>query len=308
MDRCPCCLGPLVETCPALVAPFITERALEAPARLCTLMTCPACGFRGFDHRFDETEMNRLYQGYRGDPYYQSRHRWEPWYTRKVNRSLGGDPGELRDRKANVRRMVTAALQGASPGRILDYGGDRGQFIPDEWEGERYVYDLSGSPTLRGVQAIKNSSDLEGASFDLVMLCMVLEHLPEPAAQLEALRALIGPGGVLFVEVPLERPDLHWAGSFPWGRRGLTWLAGHAWALKLVDLYSTFFRVRRGLIPRGGFLKAHEHINFFTIESLGILLLRVGFQVLACEELRFPGAYGESAALGCVARRCPARL
>jgi len=148
--------------------------------------------------------------------------------------------------------------------------------------------------------------DLEGARFDLVMACHVLEHLSDPAAQLEILFELVGASGALYVEVPLERPDLRWAGVWPWHRRGLSWLAGHRRLLTLVDLHSTWFRIRRNLVPPGGFLKASEHLNFFTTDSLRALMTRKGFQVLACEEMQFVGAFSRATALGCVARRAGA--
>ena len=303
IDRCPCCRERLDESCPALLAPFLAERVLGGSASACSLMTCPTCGLRCFDGRFDEMEMGRLYQGYREEDYYRVRHRWEPWYTSKVNAALSQDPAEMAARKTNVFRLISRTLEGASPGRILDFGGDQGQFIPDEWEAERFVFEISGRAPLPGIQSIEKRSDLEGACFDLVMLCHVLEHLSDPAAQMGILHSLIGPSGVLYVEVPQERPNLHWAGSWPWTRPGLHWLARHPWLLRLVDLYSTVFRIRRGTIPLGGFLKASEHINFFTVRSLDALMRRMGFQVLACEELAFQGAYCEAKVLGCVARR-----
>ena len=302
IDVCPCCRQRMQATCPALAAPFVMERVRREPAAPCTLMTCPACGFRGFDQRFDEEELGRLYRDYRGEAYFQARHRWEPWYTRKANQALGDDPEELRSRKGNALGLVTPCLGGAVPARILDFGGDRGQFIPDEWTGDRFVYEVSGQAPLPGIQALTSFAGQE-ASFDLVMLCMVMEHLSEPAAQLEVLHGLVAPGGLLYVEVPLERPGLRWAGAWPWGFRGLRWLAGHPWLLRLMDLHSTYFRVRKGFIPPGGFLKAHEHINFFTRTSLEALLGRMGFQVMACEEMGFAGALGQATAIGCVARK-----
>jgi len=302
IDRCPCCLERMEETCPALVAPFIAERALGRPPVPCSLITCPACGFRCFDGRFDEGEMERLYHGYRGEAYYRTRHGWEPWYTRKVNDGLSDDPGELLSRKKSAFSLISRFLEGASPARILDYGGDRGQFIPDELGGERCVYEISGRAPLPGIQAVESLAGLEG-SFDLVMICQVLEHLPDLSEQLDILHRVMGDEGVLYVEVPLERPDLRRAGSWPWNRRGLGWLAGHPWLLRCVDLYSTFFRVRRNVIPPWGFLKASEHINFFTAASLEALLRRKGLRVLACEEFKVQGAYADATALGCVARK-----
>ena len=309
IDQCPCCLTRMDPTCPALMAPFIAERVWGGRAEVTQLLTCPACAFRGFASRLDEGEMDRLYSGYRGEAYFQVRHRWEPWYTRALNTELGDSPAELRTRKHNAHALITRCLGDQPPVRVLDYGGDRGQFIPDQWPSEKFVFEVSGREPLPGIQRVGNAFDLEGRDFDLVMLCHVLEHLPDPAAQLEQIRELIGEAGHLYVEVPLERPDLKWAGRWPWGPAGLSWLAGHPWLLRLVDLHSTYFRIRRWTIPALGFLKASEHLNFFTPESLQALMARLGFAVLACEEMGFTGACAQTraTALGCVARRAPRR-
>lgn len=308
IEHCPCCLEPMNATCPALIAPFIRERALEGRTVPCRLLTCPSCAFRCFDTRFDAAELHRLYTGYRGEAYFQVRHRWEPWYSRSMNARLSESTEELRTRKKNFRALITRCL-GAQPlAKVLDYGGDRGQFIPEEWPSEKYVYEISGREPLPGIHAVQHAQDLQGTTFDLVMLCHVLEHQSDPAQQLAGLYELIGDSGHLYVEVPLERPDLAQAGRWPWGPAGLAWLAEHPILVRLVDLYSTFFRIRRGLVPRFGFLKASEHLNFFTPESLTVLLGRLGFQVLACEPMGFDGAYAknQAVALGCVARRAEA--
>jgi hypothetical protein len=293
----------MAPTCPALVAPFITERVLEGRWTPSRLLTCPACAFRGFDTRFDETEMERLYAGYRGEDYFRVRHRWEPWYGRAVNEGLSGDEAELRTRKGNLEALVARCLD-RPPATVLDYGGDRGQFIPESWGAERHVFEVSGRDPLPGIHAVRDLRDLDGRTFGMVMLCQVLEHLPEPQAQLEALRPRVGDGH-LYVEVPLERPKLDWAGRWPWGPAGLAWLSRHPWLLRLVDLHSTFFRIRLGRIPPLGLLKASEHINFFTDASLRALMARSGYEVLACEPLRFEGAYTRATALGCLARPAP---
>jgi SAM-dependent methyltransferase len=303
IDQCPCCGQSLEAVCPALVAPFIAERVLGTEAFPCRLLNCPSCAFRCYDLRFDSEEMGRLYRGYREEEYYRARHRWEPWYSRRMNTSLSEDPAELQSRTRNLHGLVSRCLGGAAPDRILDFGGDRGQFIPSQWGGEKFVYEVSGRQPLPGIRGYADPAELAGQVFDLVMLCHVLEHVPDPGAQLDQVFPLLDGGGVLYVEVPLERPDLRRAGSRPWDKRGLHWLARHPWLLRGFDLYSTYFRIRRGFIPPWGFLKAQEHINFFTAQSLETLMLRKGFQVLACEELRFDGAYCKATAVGCVVRQ-----
>lgn len=44
--------------------------------------------------------------------------------------------------------------------------------------------------------------DITGASFDVITLWHVLEHLPSPGQDIEKLKARLSPGGVLFIAVP----------------------------------------------------------------------------------------------------------
>ena len=58
---------------------------------------------------------------------------------------------------------------------------------------------------LQGLDATADLASLPPAGFDAVVLHHVLEHLSEPRQALGAVRALLAPGGRLFVEVPNVR-------------------------------------------------------------------------------------------------------
>jgi len=276
----------MVPLCPALVAPFLAERVLDGMAPVCALMACPGCDFRCFDIRLDAAEMDRLYRDYRGGTYFSQRNRWEPWYTRGINDSLGRDPADIADRKRLT--VETVASQGAwRPRSILDFGGDHGQFIPDAWEAGRYVLDLSGKPPVAGVEAFRNLAEAGERRFDLVMTSQVFEHLSDPWETLGTIRSLVAPSGLLYLDVPLERPDIQWARVSPWDAATLPWLAARPRLLRWLDFYSSAARVKANLIPPLGFLKASEHLNFFSAESLHALFARAGFQTLQVRRHRF---------------------
>jgi SAM-dependent methyltransferase len=64
-----------------------------------------------------------------------------------------------------------------------------------------------------GIRVVAALSELpEGLRFDHVMLCHVLEHLPEPRTMLLAMRPLLKESGRLLVVVPGESP---WAAPDP---------------------------------------------------------------------------------------------
>lgn len=280
---CLCCRSTDLRAWPAIVAPFLAERALGSPPTRQRLLQCRRCGFRFFDVRLDDAEIARLYDGYRDERYLRERRRHEWWYTRRANEHLGADEVRVRARRRELSRFLGAhcTLDGVSS--VLDYGGDRGQLIPPELGAERFVFDLSGVAPADGVQPIRSERELSDRTFDLVLLSHVLEHVSEPAAFLERLRPLGRADALLYVEVPLERPRL---GGVLRGRAGEAWLdllLAAPRALRAFDFYSTAFRVGLGIVPPLGFTKVHEHLNFFEARSLRGLLERVGFEVVAIE-------------------------
>ncbi|MCA1826004.1 MAG: methyltransferase domain-containing protein [Myxococcales bacterium] len=300
VDRCVVCDSGTLARWPAVTSPFVAEIAQwPAPVRCC-LAECATCGHRFFDLRLDDAEMGKLYGRYRGDDYFATRHRWEPWYTRAVNDGIGHDPAEIALRRGYVLDFLRKHLPPkVFSGAVLDYGGDKGQFIPPELGAEKYVYEVSDQPPAEGVARLTDKESLQ-RGFDLVMLCHVLEHMSEPY---KFLRELNVRAGWMYAEVPLERPrllKLHADGA----SRG----APAAWIPRArplwlgLDFYSTIFRVKLGLLPPLAPIKLHEHLNFFSRASLRKLFERAGFSVEACEEGAVAGASGISGVVKLLAR------
>jgi hypothetical protein len=162
---------------------------------------------------------------------------------------------------------------------VLDYGGDRGQFIPENLGTARYVFEMSDARPVEGVTRLTST---EGMQFDFVMMSGVLEHCSEPREILQALR-LLGHEKTLFcIQVPYERPSLAWAGNGAMQEWYLKALLRTEPVLQLVDLYSTIARLKFDFIPPLGLQKCSEHLNFFTKQSLEKLLGRAGFELLDC--------------------------
>ncbi|MDO8644721.1 MAG: hypothetical protein Q7S00_07155, partial [bacterium] len=180
---CPSCGSSHLKKYPAIVSPFIASYVLGKPPGLSPLCECTECSFRFFESRFDVDEIAHLYQDYRGKRYYQERHRHEFWYTDRINDGIGKDAKEIKIRQDRVEEMVHEELKGKENTviqTVLDYGGDRGQFIPASLGKERFVYEISDVPTVPGVTAIKSVDEIHGRHFDFIMLCHVLEHCSEP--------------------------------------------------------------------------------------------------------------------------------
>jgi SAM-dependent methyltransferase len=299
IDHCPCCGGSPARQWPAITAPFIADYALNAAVTPCLLLECGSCGLRFFDGRFEPEEMARLYAGYRGEAYFRTRHRHEFWYLRRHNDGTGHDPGILAARKSATERFLRCHIEMDAIKRVLDYGGDSGQFIPDGIGLEKDVFEVSDAPPLPGVRRISDERDLAPGSYDLVLLNHVLEHAPDPAALLRHAAGLLTEGtGILHVEVPLERYGLQWVRQGPSHAGRLAKLASHPVWLRWLDFYSTFFRVSLNMSPPWGFLKLHEHINLFDERALSAACQAAGMEILASES----GDHGSGAVVVVLAR------
>lgn len=89
--------------------------------------------------------------------------------------------------------------------RLLDYGCGVGVFLDvarrHGVEAEGLEFDDHGRSAAeqRGFRVVKTADQLPPASFDLVYLNDVIEHLRDPVAGLRTIRELLVPGGALFV-------------------------------------------------------------------------------------------------------------
>jgi hypothetical protein len=193
--------------------------------------------------RFDDVEMARLYSGYRGERYTSVREQYEPGYTER-NDKIAKDPGELRARRAFCLDLLQSVDRKYDS--VLDYGGDRGQFIPPALEASRkYVYEVSGVTPEEGIQAVDNPA--AHAPYDLVMCCHVLEHVASPVDLLSSIADLVSDTGAIYLEVPAGIPAIRYFQA---------------------ALFRSELKKRRQ--------NFHEHVNAFTQCSLRNMMLAAG--------------------------------
>lgn len=246
------------------MAPFLAERIWKRAPFCVELVGCESCGFMFYNPRLDASEETRLYADYRLDEYQRKRQWSEPWYTKRFNADLASEVS-YEYRRGLLRGILRQHLQGRKVERVLDYGGDRGDLVSGLVDGAAaYVYDISGIAPARGVTATK---DPAGSSPDLIVNSNVLEHVGFPRRLLEEMVKMAPSGGLIFVEVPSESPF----GAMRIVRRvaQIGWMVGRRPSL-----------ARYVARPASLYLM-HEHINFYSPRSLGVLMRKCGCSMVA---------------------------
>jgi SAM-dependent methyltransferase len=192
-----------------------------------------------FEPRYSDAEMGRLYGRYRSEEYCRVRERFEPGYA-SINGMIGNDRTGIANRKAHIESILRGVIEPPA-GNLLDFGGDRGQFIPDSCRSaNRFVYEASEADPVDGV--VRIDSPEERGPYDLILCCHVLEHLPDPMETVRRIHSLLATGGYAYFEVPVEI-----------GVKTIVSMALGRW-------------IRQG---SPGYPQLHEHINFYSRHSLG---------------------------------------
>jgi hypothetical protein len=102
---------------------------------------------------------------------------------------------------------------------------------------------------------------------------------------------------MLYITVPNREFPLADIPTGGWYPAYLRLVLRNRWATLAVDFWSTAVRVKFGRVPPLGFVKMHEHINFFDPACLRTMMRRSGLDVLACEP------YGDGRGLVALCRR-----
>jgi len=266
-SRCVCCQSDNLQKSPAILMPFIAKRTFGwEPAEitedwnlhdiktgmaypLCNSVRCASCGLVFLDIRFNDSEMASLYSGYRGKEYTALRERFEPGYA---SRAVIIAQGATHIPK--VEAFLSAYVN--SRPRLLDWGGDTGFNTPFKSQCSVFhVYDISNQPVVDGASRVDKRT-VEGTDYDLIVLSHVLEHLPYPDDAISEIASVMKPETVLYIEIPHE------------------------------DL----MRLNHGATDTHTKKKYwHEHINFFTQDSLLALLERCGLRALGMQSIEAEG-------------------
>lgn len=180
-------------------APFLKERMLMNKNTATKIIHCQYCGLHFSEYRPNESEIGRLYSGYRDEMYVEQRKRYEPDYS---NGKYHGKEDKRKERLINFARTY---VDFEKVNNVLDYGGDKGQFIPEEFiHAHKYVYDISGNGTVSGVMLLNKVSEMKQIKWDFVMCMQLLEHVVNPKEILTDIVEIMADKAFLYIELPRE--------------------------------------------------------------------------------------------------------
>ena len=267
----------------ATVAPFLATRIWDRKPFCVDLVKCSSCGFMFYNPRLDAVEEARLYDGYRSREYQRTRQSSEPWYTSEFNADLAS-PESYDARRRVVAGLLRQHAGGRPITRILDYGGDRGDLVCELIEGAAaFVYDISGIPAAPGVTSTPDPAQCKP---DLVVNSNVLEHVAFPRRLVEDILKAAPRGGLIFLETPCESP-VEWS-------RALRRLAQVGiMVLRQPSLAHWILR------PASVYMM-HEHVNFFTTETLASLMRLCGSSPIAAGSYVLDGRAGRANLAWCL--------
>ncbi len=136
------------------------------------------------------------------------------------------------------------------PVSILDWGGDTGKNTPFNNKRKSLdIYDISNMQAIQGATAVSKEVAFSNR-YDLVVCCNVLEHVPYPSTVIEDIKNTMDANSLLYIEVPYE------------------------------DLVRT-----SSVNPHLKKKHWHEHINFYSEQSLMSLMQNCGLNVIAINKL-----------------------
>lgn len=200
--KCILCGATECEESKAHFSPFLQERQFKGKAPETKIVRCKKCGAAFSKYRPSDEEMDNLYRDYRGEEYYQVRHKHEPQYDRKWNDKMI-NPDVIERRRILLWGFIKDYVQNAKS--ILDYGGDKGQIIPTEFpSAQKAVFDVSGNKVLPGIDLITDLEEIGTEQWDFVMCLHLLEHVSDPVNIVSNIVHATSADGYIYLEVPYE--------------------------------------------------------------------------------------------------------
>lgn len=245
MKTCPWCGNPSEKTYLRVKDHFLSQETFD-------IIECEHCGLLFTAPRPTPDVIGKYYQS-------------ENYYSHQENKK-GLIPRLYEFVKSfNIKNKVHMAIDGLPQGRLLDIGCGVGDFLVHVKEKGWEVLGLEPSEDAKNIAEKRlsvrplspdDSSTLTDASFDVITLWHVLEHVDDLKTQTSEIDRILKPGGRLVVALPnLQSFDCQYFKE--------CWAA---WD-----------------VPR--------HLNHFSSDTLQRMMVSLGFRPVGCKKLIWDAFY-----------------
>lgn len=179
----------------------------------------------------------------------------------------GGGDKELHTRQFLMKTLFKKFIDPKSINKLLDFGGSKGEFISDYFtNAKKYLFDLDNyEPIDKDIKKI-SSDELDKYDWDFIQCCHTLEHVSSPMEIINRLISFMKTGSYLYIELPYESNIIN----------------------KNIGKEKVFI---------------HEHINFFSVETLKYCFSRPDFIILENKVINQCNLFGQSQCIQCLVKK-----
>jgi hypothetical protein len=221
------------------------------------------------------------------------REKHEPYYTEEFNAAFDSLE-EQKARKDMLREFLKLEIDLDEISSVLDYGGDRGQFIIDELsKAQRYVYEISETTPESGIISLESIEECRKRRYDLIMCCHVLEHVSYPMDIMKEIFNLADEKTTIYIELPYDTyfRDISIPANTDVKFRLFSLMSISPKTVNFVTKYSSMK------------IRMHEHINYFNGTSLRKMMDLSGFNILLLDVPNTQIGPNKFSILRCLARK-----
>lgn len=283
-DKCIICGSEKIQKNKSWISPFLYERMFDNQQRFTSFIVCKNCQVGYYSLRPTDEEMAKLYLNYRGEEYQIQRQKYEPEYTKELNKELSTNTKQKNCRLDNLISILIKNINVSKIKNILDFGGDKGEFIPDFPAVNKYVYDISGVEPIDGIISITSQNDLKNYTWDLILCSHVLEHVSDPLGLINHLISILKKDSLLYIEIPYEN----------------YLISEISFIKKLKEILR-----RPKVLTDGKYINyiMHEHINFYRPKTLKKIFSGNDFKIIYNEQCKINDICGDVKIISCLVQK-----
>lgn len=191
LEHCPICNS-------AQFNPFLACVDNTVSRETFTIVQCNSCGFKFTNPRPDESDLGRYYKS----EDYVSHSNTKKGFINSTYQSV---------RKYTLLKKLQLISKYFKTGKILDIGCGTGEFLNTCKDAKWQTFGIEPDEDARKMAVqnyglnVQEESELKNfpdASFDIISMWHVLEHVPKLNQRIEDLKRLIKPSGIIIVAVP----------------------------------------------------------------------------------------------------------